>query len=187
VESDEQLVARILAGRVDAFEAIVERHKDVVFRVAARVVGRDDAEDVAQDAFLRAFHRLRQFRGEASFRSWLLQITHHTALDHLARRLRLPAAQDEPPAEVPEPQERRTPAEELESAERRARLEMKIAAMRPAHRIVLVLRDIEGLSYDEIAAVTDMPIGSVKGRLHRARGELIELLRANTYDWELPG
>lgn len=58
--------------------------------------------------------------------------------------------------------------------------------LRPEHRSVLVLRDVEGLSYDEVARVTDMPLGSVESRLHRARGELVDLLRANTHDWELP-
>ena len=70
--------------------------------------------------------------------------------------------------------------------ERRERLEGKLRMMRPAHRAVLVLRDVEGLSYEEIADVTASPLGSVKGRLHRARRELIKLLRANAYDWELP-
>jgi len=78
------------------------------------------------------------------------------------------------------------PAESLEEHERRDRLEAKLRLLSAPHRAVLVLRDLEGLSYDEIAEVTDTPLGSVKGRLHRARAELIDLLRRNTYDWELP-
>ncbi len=74
----------------------------------------------------------------------------------------------------------------LEVNERRDRLGAKLRLMRPSHRVVLVLRDLEGLSYEEIAEATETPLGSVKGRLHRARLELIEILRANTYDWELP-
>jgi len=80
----------------------------------------------------------------------------------------------------------RTPAERLEGRERQQRLESKVRSLSPAHRAVLVLRDIEGLTYEEIAEVTETPLGSVKGRLHRARGELIDILRRNTYDWELP-
>jgi RNA polymerase sigma-70 factor (ECF subfamily) len=75
---------------------------------------------------------------------------------------------------------------ELERRERQQRLELKLRGLRREYRSLLVLRDLEGLSYDEIAEVLDMPLGSVKGRLHRARSELIELLRNNTYDWELP-
>jgi RNA polymerase sigma-70 factor (ECF subfamily) len=74
----------------------------------------------------------------------------------------------------------------LEAGERRQRLQAKLRLLPPQHRAVLVLRDIEGLSYEEIADVTETPLGSVKGRLHRARRELADLLRTNTYDWELP-
>ena len=80
----------------------------------------------------------------------------------------------------------RQPATELERRERQQRLELKLGLLRPEYRSLLVLRDLEGLSYTEIADVLEMPLGSVKGRLHRARDELIELLRNNTYDWELP-
>ena len=93
---------------------------------------------------------------------------------------------DDADAAADVPAHGRTPAEELEVSERRDRLSRKLEVMQPAHRAVLVLRDLEGLSYDEIAAITNAPLGSVKGRLHRARRELIELLRQNTYDWELP-
>ena len=77
-EPDERLVARVVAGDVEAFGELVVRYRDTVLRVAARIVGRDEAEDVAQDAFLRAFHRLPRFRGEAPFRAWLLRIAHNT-------------------------------------------------------------------------------------------------------------
>ena len=183
MESDDDLVRRTLEGDLRAFEELVARHEPVVRRVAARIVGREEAQDVSQDALLRAFHRLRRYRGGGAFRPWLLQITHNTAVSALRRR-REPAeddaALDERPSGDP------IPADRLEQRERVERLEAKLALLRPEHRSVLVLRDVEGLSYDDVARVTEMPLGSVKGRLHRARSELIELLRANTYDWELP-
>jgi RNA polymerase sigma-70 factor (ECF subfamily) len=80
----------------------------------------------------------------------------------------------------------REPASRLEERERAERLELKLRGLRPEHRAVLVLRDLEGMPYEEIALITDSPVGSVKGRLHRARNELIEILRNNAYDWELP-
>jgi RNA polymerase sigma-70 factor (ECF subfamily) len=189
VDTDAALVRRTLDGDLSAFELIVDRHRDVVTRVAARIVGPDEAEDVAQDALLRAFHRLHQYRGDAPFRAWLLRIVHNTALNTLNRRrvemspepLEDLAARGDPATRT-----QLTPASELVGAERTRRLRTKIDALRGPHREVLVLRDLAGLSYEEIAEVTDMPIGSVKGRLHRARNELIELLRNNTYDWELP-
>ncbi len=151
--------------------------------MATRIVGPDEAPDVCQEALLRAFHRLSRFRGTGSFRAWLLQITHNSAVDALQRR----RSETTDPSEFEDERDadpRRSPAARLE---RRERLESKLELLRPTHRAVLVLRDVEGLSYDEIAEITQTPLGSVKGRLHRARGELIDLLRANTYDWELPG
>jgi RNA polymerase sigma-70 factor (ECF subfamily) len=184
-ESDDaELVRRTTRGELTAFEELVDRHRSVVVRVAAGIVGSEEAEDVSQDAFLRAFHRLERFRGEAPFRSWLLRITHNAALDHLARRRAEPI---DPEVFDAAPQTAvRAPAERLELRERIERLERKLRGLSAEHRAVLVLRDAEGLSYEEIAAITASPLGTVKGRLHRARREFIEMLRANTYDWELP-
>jgi RNA polymerase sigma-70 factor (ECF subfamily) len=180
---DAQLVRRTAHGELSAFEQLVERHRQTVVRVAARIVGADDAEDVSQDAFLRAFHRLGDFRGDAPFRSWLLRITHNAALDHLARRRAEPV--DPETFDTSEESPARPPAESLELRERIERLERKLLGLSPQHRVVLMLRDAEGLSYAEIAHITDTPLGSVKGRLHRARREFIDMLRANSYDWEL--
>ncbi len=186
--SDEALVARTRSGDLAAFEALVDRHGPVVYRVAARMVGAGEAEDIAQDALLRAFHGLSGFRGDTPFRAWLLRITHNTALNAIARRRPEPVdvIPEETGSRMAAPGEERPPAEALEVRERRERLETKLRLLPPAHRTVLVLRDLEGLSYDEIAEVTETPLGSVKGRLHRARSELAEILRNNTYDWELP-
>lgn len=189
LEADEDLdlVQRTLAGELDAFEPLVRHHRDVVFRVAARIVGRDDAEDVTQDAFLRAFHKLSSFHGDSPFRAWLLRIAHNTALNALARsRYTHRGASEDSDDAVEDRSEEPTPEERLELEERHERLVQKLSLLRPAHRSVLVLRDLEGMTYEEIADVTDSPLGSVKGRIHRARGELIDLLRRNTYDWELP-
>ena len=151
--------------------------------MAARVVGTAEADDVSQDALLRAYHRLDSFRGEGSFRSWLLRIVHNTALNHLQRRVPEPVGgSDDIEQTVPATEGSREPVSRLERRERAERLELKLRNLRPEHRSVLVLRDLEGMAYDEIALITDSPLGSVKGRLHRARNELIEILRSNTYD-----
>jgi RNA polymerase sigma-70 factor (ECF subfamily) len=156
--SDEALVERTLAGDLSAFETLVERHRDVVYRVATRIVGEDDADDVAQDA----------------------------ALNALTRRRVTPVENRDDDRAEPEETRERTPVEQLEISERRQRLALKLREIQPPHRAVLVLRDVEGLSYEEIAEVMETPVGTVKGRLHRARRELIEILRRNTYEWELP-
>lgn len=185
IADDLALVHRARDGDLGAFEALVNRYRDVVLRVARRIAGAGDAEDVSQDAFLRAFHRLDRFRGDAPFRAWLLRIAHNAALDHLARRRPEPV---DPDALADEPLQSadRPPADSLEQRERIERIERKLQGLSPDHRAVLVLRDVEGFSYDEIASVTHVPVGTVKGRLHRARREFIDILRTNTYDWELP-
>lgn len=186
-EEDSALVRRTLRGELVAFETLVERHREAVFGVAARIVGRQDAEDVAQDAFLRAFHSLPRYRGDAPFRAWLLRIARNTALHAVERRRPVPIGD---PADGAEPvgaaTAERTPADSLDVSERRARMRVKLRGLSPANRSVLVLRDLEGLSYDEVAEALDMPLGSVKGRLHRARSELADALRRNTYAWGLP-
>lgn len=181
MESDEALVQRTLTGDLTAYETLVHRHRQAVYRVAARIAGPDEADDVTQDTLLRALHTLAGFRGEASFRFWLLRIAHNAALTAVARRRR------EVPSETHDRLDpARTPATRLEDRERAQRLAAKIAQLPPSHRAVLVLRELEGLSMEEIATVTDVPLGTVKARLHRGRRELVELLRGNTYDWQLP-
>lgn len=183
---DRRLIEQTLGGNLRAFEILVQRHRDLVFRVASRIVGPEDAEDVSQDTFLRAFHRLDRFRGEASFRTWLLQITQNAALSALGRAQKRTGVESQEPDEAVDSDATRQPATQLERRERRQRLEFKLRRLPSDYRSLLVLRDLEGLSYAEIAEVLDMPLGTVKGRLHRARGDLIDALRNNTYDWELP-
>ena len=187
-DPDQPLVRAALAGDLLAFEQLVERHRDVVFRVVARLVaGEHVAEDITQDTFLRAFHRLERYRGEAPFRSWLLRIAHNTAVTHVTQAGRVATHPlDGAGEEVALSIDAGSPADQLERRERRERLDTKLKGLGRTHRTVLVLRDIEGFSYDEIAQVTETPVGSVKARLHRARGELIDVLRHNTYDWDLP-
>jgi RNA polymerase sigma-70 factor (ECF subfamily) len=184
--ADEELVARAKRGDLRSFEQLVERHRDVVYRVAARIVGPDEASDVSQDAFLRAFNSLDRFAGTGSFKSWLLQITHNAAISNVTRRRPEPVEDIAAATDEPTTSESQMPAVALEQHDRIERMEAKIRLLRLEHRSVLVLRDVEGLSYEEIGVATETPIGSVKGRLHRARAELIDLLRRNTYDWELP-
>jgi RNA polymerase sigma-70 factor (ECF subfamily) len=184
MDDDAELVRRTLRGELEAYGGLVERHDAVVRRVVGRIAGAQEADDLTQDTFLRAFHKLSSFRGEAPFRTWLLRVAHTTALNAITRRGAVPMA--EPPEPEPRADGPLAPADALESRERAHRLQRKLGGLSPSHRTVLVLRDVEGLSYDEIALITEMPLGSVKARLHRARGELAEMLRTNTYDWGVP-
>jgi RNA polymerase sigma-70 factor (ECF subfamily) len=167
---------RLRAGDAPAFEELVMTYQHRVFGVALRMLGsRAEAEEVAQEAFVRAHRALGEFRGDAKLSTWLYAISSRLCLNRLAsgeRRLtrqgedallRLSDAGPRPDAAL----ERR----ELESALGRA-----IAELPEDRRIVVVLRDIEGLSYEEIAQVLELELGTVRSRLHRARADLKEKL-----------
>ena len=170
------LVARLRAGEPAAFEELVTAFQHRVFGVALRMLGsRAEAEEVAQEVFLRAHRALARFRGDAKLSTWLYAITSRLCLTRLAsgeRRIerlgedlltRLPNGHDDPAARL----ERR----ELEAALHRA-----IGELGQDRRIVLVLRDLEGLSYEEIAEALELELGTVRSRLHRARIELRDKL-----------
>lgn len=183
---DARLVERVRSGDRLSYDALIGRHAAVAYRVAARIVGRDEADDVCQDAFVRAYYRIDQYSGEGSFRSWLLQVTRSVALNSLRKQRPDATAEIELIAGADHSPGAPRPASVLEQKEQRERLELKMSRLSEDHRSVLVLRDLEGLSYEEISQVNEIPIGTVKGRLHRARAEMIDLLRHNTYDWDLP-
>jgi RNA polymerase sigma-70 factor (ECF subfamily) len=133
-----------------------------------------DAEEVAQEVFLRVHRALPGFRGEAALSTWLYAITSRLCLNRLKaphRRRRAEAELDVVADPAP------GPGADLETAERDAALQRAIAALDDEARIVVVLRDVEGLSYEEIAAALELPIGTVRSRLHRARTALKESLR----------
>lgn len=173
---DTRLLERLRAGDARAFEALVIAHQHRVFGVALRMLrNRAEAEEVAQEVFLRVHRAIDDFRGEAKLSTWLYAITSRLCLNRLAsgeRRMAREgeetlahlASRDDDPADTME-------RSELETALRRA-----IAGLPDERRIVVVLRDVEGLSYEEIAAALDLPLNTVRSRLHRARMDLKEKL-----------
>ena len=178
---DVALVARARAGDRQAFAALVQRHQAAVYRVCYRVLGhRQDAEDAAQEAFLRAYRKLATFRGESAFGTWLLRLAVNVALNERTRRRGL--LRWGRPAESGDEGDRAGvgaapgPEAELLRAEAAAQLQRALAALRPEHRTAVVLRDLEGLSYAEVAAVLGIPEGTAKGWVRRGRARLKELL-----------
>ena len=187
-EDDNVLVKRARNGDIRAFEELVERHRAVVFRVAARVVGPDEADDVSQDALLRAYHRLDSYRGEGSFRAWLLRIVHNTALNQLERRVPEPVGSERRGRSRRHLRGGRARAGEQARGARAGRASRAQAARScaPSTARCSCCATSRAWPTRRSPTITDSPLGSVKGRLHRARNELIEILRNNTYDWELP-
>jgi RNA polymerase sigma-70 factor (ECF subfamily) len=168
---DAALLARLRAGDARAFEELVTAHQHRIFGVALRMLGsRAEAEDVAQETFLRAHRALGQFRGEARLGTWLYAIASRLCLDRLASGERRHAGSDEALRRVPA--EGGDAAAALERNELAQALHDAVAALPEDRRIVVILRDVEGLAYEEIAEVLGLELNTVRSRLHRARLDL---------------
>jgi RNA polymerase sigma-70 factor (ECF subfamily) len=170
------LVARLQASDPGAFEELVIAYQHRVFAVAARMLGnRAEAEEIAQEVFLRVHRAIRLFRGDAKLSTWMYSIASRLCLNRLGTaERRLTREEDETLAHVSGGAGGADEA--LERRQLQAALHQAIAALPEDRRIVVVLRDLEGLSYDEIAQVLDLELGTVRSRLHRARVELRERL-----------
>lgn len=167
---------RLRAGDAPAFEDLVMTYQHRVFGVALRMLGnRAEAEEVAQEAFVRAHRALGEFRGDAKLSTWLYAITSRLCLNRLASGERGMARQGED-ALLRLSDAGPRPDAALERRELEAALGRAIADLPEDRRIVVVLRDLEGLSYEEIAQVLELELGTVRSRLHRARAELREKL-----------
>ena len=184
-----ELVRRAQAGEVAAFNTLVLRHQDSAYSLALRFLGsREAAEDATQEAMIRAYGAIRSFRGER-FRSWLLSIVANVARDELRRLRRRPQrsldeARDDPETSSIEPPDRGpSPEGEALRGELRRALERALLQLPEEWRLIVILSDVHGLAYEEIADTFDLPLGTVKSRLSRARGRLRDILRASA---ELP-
>jgi RNA polymerase sigma-70 factor (ECF subfamily) len=178
-ESDTELVARARQGDEAAFEQLVLRHQRYVFNLAYRVLGDyTEAEDMTQEAFVRVWRGLSGFRGQARFTTWLYRIVHNLCLNRLPG-LQRELLQTEPLEEVlADPG--LSPADLFAVREQMAFLHAQMDRLPEKYRLVLTLRYLQHLSYDEIAAALEMPMGTVKTHIHRAR----RLLRERLSQWE---
>jgi RNA polymerase sigma-70 factor (ECF subfamily) len=179
-DDDRRLIAECLGGRRDAFGELVSRYQARLYNAAVRLVDSpEDAADVVQDAFLNAYQSLHTFKGDAEFFTWLYRIAFNTAIS-LKRKKRavvsLDAGGPDGKLEPDDPSEYIRPGAALERSEEEAQLRDALERLSHEHREVLVLKDIEGLKYEEIAEVLGVPIGTIRSRLHRARLELRDLL-----------
>lgn len=163
-------------GEAEAFEALVVTYQHRVFSIAVRMLGdRSEAEDVAQEVFLRVHRSIRGFRGEAKLSTWLYAITSRLCLNRLKSGSHQRKAGETALERIADG--RPDPGATLEASELDAALHRAIAELDDERRIVVVLRDLHGLSYEEIATALDLELGTVRSRLHRARMELKERLK----------
>jgi len=172
------LIERCRAGDIAAFEPLVEKYRQRVWRLAFQVLrDREEAWDCAQDAFVRAFQSLASFRGQSAFYSWLFRIAMNVATDRLRARSAQARAFGNQPVRAEEwertaPDHGERPDQAALGAERRLRISRALDTLPPNARTIIMLSDVEGLSYREIASVLNCPIGTVMSRLHNARKRL---------------
>jgi RNA polymerase sigma-70 factor (ECF subfamily) len=184
---DADVVRLAQQGRELAFRELVRRYERPVFSLVFRMVrDRETAEDLAQDAFIKVLNHIDKYSPEFKFSSWLFKIANNVAIDHLRRRRIDTISMDGSPnattaaeveastLELGDGQE--SALDELEAKELGSAIERAIAALRPEYRACIMLRHVEGRSYEEIAATLDLPLGTVKTYIHRARHELRKTL-----------
>lgn len=176
MHSDEELLSRSRDGDAEAFTLLVERYQRMLFTIAYRYLGNtEDAGDAAQEALVRAFKNLAAFRGQCSFKTWLQHIIANVCRDELRRLKRRPTLSLDNLLETGS-EFRERPADEVASPEEifltregEDRLHSLIQALTPEYRVVVIMRDLQGFSYEEIATQLGCPVGTVKSRLNRAR------------------
>jgi RNA polymerase sigma-70 factor (ECF subfamily) len=180
---DADVVALAQAGREPAFRELIRRYERPVFSLIYRMIrDRELAEDLAQDTFIKVLNHIDRYRPEFKLSSWLFKIANNVAIDHLRRRqLETVSIDGSPHAQTADAIEatsfdvvgqQESPLDELEARELGTAIEQAIASLRPEYRSCIMLRHVDGRSYEEIAATLDLPLGTVKTYIHRARHEL---------------
>lgn len=182
-EEEAGIVSRVQAGDANAFEELVTAYEKNVYNLALRMTGNpEDAADMSQEAFLKAFHSLHSFRGESKFSVWLYRIVSNVCLDFLRRKSRRQTVSlsteddDGGEAQLELPDESQAPEALLEQKLTRDAVRRGLEALPPEQRQILLLREIQGLSYDEIADALALESGTVKSRIFRARKRLCVFL-----------
>ena len=184
---DADIVALAQQGRDLAFRELVRRYERPVFSLIYRMVrDREAAEDLAQDSFVKVLNHIDRYNPEFKFSSWIFKIANNVAIDHLRRRQPQTVSMDGSPhatsaAEIEASSfeiaaDQETALQEMEAKEIGSAIERAIAKLRPEYRACIMLRHIEDRSYEEIATTLDLPLGTVKTYIHRARNELRVLL-----------
>jgi RNA polymerase sigma-70 factor, ECF subfamily len=172
--ADGELVESAIAGREACFEELVRRYQRPIAAYVYRMVGNYDAAlDLTQEVFIKVYNSLSRYRSEFKFSTWIYKIAHNAAIDHLRRHAvreqALTNGFDVERREVSLESRRMTPEQESERNERRSEIESVVQMLPAAYRELIFLRHSQDLSYDEIAEVTSLPLGTVKNRLFRAR------------------
>ena len=172
------VIEAVRTGQIDRFETLVREYEGGIYRLCLRMLGNEqDALDAAQDTFFNAYRGLDGFRAESRFSTWLYRLASNVCLDMLRRRPAVPElSADEDKRVHSIADSAPSPQEALEAKELRELVDRAIAALPEEHRQVVILRDVNGLSYEEIASITGLEPGTVKSRIYRARKRLAAAL-----------
>ena len=175
---DQRLIEESLRGRTEAFGELVRRYQDRLYNTVYRLLDNaEDARDVVQDAFLSAYQSLDTFKGDSLFFTWLYRIAMNTAFSlKRKQRLRLKVSAPQRSEEPFDTSLDSQPGHALEKADEERRVQFALSRLSAEHRIVLIMKDMEGQKYETMAEVLQVPIGTIRSRLHRARMELREIL-----------
>lgn len=174
-EANRELIARCARGERAALAELYRRYQARVFNLVTRMVGREEAEELTQDAFLRIFRGIGSFRGDAALGTWIYRLSMNVCLSYLAKRSRRRRLQERYEAQLAQTAELTARRSEPEPMLRR-RLELAIKVLPPGYRAVLVLHDVEGLNHQEIAQILGCREGTSKSQLHKARLRMRDLL-----------
>lgn len=175
---DRELVARMRDGDAEALRLLMERYQQRVFALVFGIVrDRHEVEDVAQEVFLKVFLRISAFDGRSKFYTWLYRVAANAAKDHVKKRRRRPAVALDEDAGIKDASG--GPTDQAEASESRAMVRAAIAALPPRYREVLALRELEEMTYSEIAGTLNLSMGTVESRLHRARARLKRRLESH--------
>ena len=178
-KSDNELVAESVAGQTQAFDELVLRYQDRLFNALVRILrNREDARDVVQDSFVAAWSKLESFRGEAGFYSWLFRVAYNVAMSRgRKKRIVTVSAGDENALnELLPDQQGVSPSAPLELHEQQQTVRQALDHLPEEYRVVLVLKELEEFKYEQIAEILDVPLGTIRSRIHRARQMLRESL-----------
>lgn len=180
--NEKEIIGRVLGGDTEAFSELVTRYEKTVYNLALRMVGdRSDAADMAQEAFVKAWTNLPSYRGESKFSAWLYRITTNVCLDFLRHKSRRPqvslsTSDDDEERQLDIPDHKSMPEELLMKKLGMEAVHRGLERLPPKHRQILVMRELGGLSYSEIAAQLSLEEGTVKSRIFRARKNLCAFL-----------
>jgi RNA polymerase sigma-70 factor (ECF subfamily) len=180
VHDDAELIDRALGGDATAFGHLVTKYQDRLYNTLVHVVHcHETARDIAQDALVQAYVKLETFQRSSAFYTWLYRIAFNLAVSRGRRERRLMSIERAHEATGQEPADRGAePGARLEQRERAAQVQAALATLSDEHRSILVLREIDGCSYEQIAEILNLPLGTIRSRLHRARLQLRDQLKS---------